>query len=99
MISKGSKLKKELCMNNLDIERAQNGWVLSYYDEETDKFKKIIFQDDGDCDKHEAFADLLRVIDELLGPADSRHSPKRVIVSVEPGDKHPDHPSNREVEE
>jgi hypothetical protein len=33
----------------------------------------------------EAFADFLRLLDEHYGP-----SPKRIYISVEPGDKHGD---------
>ena len=38
----------------------------------------------------EAFSDFLRFLDEHYGPTTGRYSPKRIYISVKPGDKHLD---------
>lgn len=40
--------------------------------------------------EHAAFADMLRHLITEFGPADSRYSPERLFVIIEPGDKHED---------
>jgi hypothetical protein len=38
-------------------------------------------------DETEAFAYLLRILNEAYGPSTGRYSPKRIFIKIEPGDK------------
>lgn len=82
----------------ITIDRAINGWILTYKDEEvTDTY---VF-DDGETEEDEAnsFASLLWRVKSLIGPSDSRYSAHRVFIEVRPGDKHSSHPDNQEEAE
>jgi len=71
-----------------EIRRVQNGAVLrveaDYPDAETEE---IVYQE-MEADEIEAFAEFLRCLVEHYGPQTSRYSPKRIYISVEPGDKY-----------
>jgi hypothetical protein len=70
-----------------EIRRAQNGVVLRVEPDFPDaKSEEVVYQERGD-DEIEAFADFLHYLLDHYGPTTSRHSPKRIYVSVEPGDK------------
>ena len=73
-----------------EIHRVKNGAVLRVeYDYPEGEVEEIAYQE-TDGGEIEAFADFLRLLDEHYGPSTSRYSPKRIYISVEPGDKHGD---------
>ena len=74
-----------------EIRRARNGWILKVErpasgDGEPDE----IVHEEKYEDEVECFADFLRSLNDEIGPSTSRHSPKRIYVQVEPGDKYGD---------
>lgn len=83
----------------IQIERADNGWVLTDHSD-TENVRKQVFQEaDGfDVEKSEAeaFASLLWAVKSIMGPSDSRYSAHRVYIDIRPGDKHSSHPDNQE---
>jgi hypothetical protein len=46
----------------------------------------IVYQE-SDGNEIEAFADFLHFINDHFGPSTSRYSPKRIRITIEPGDK------------
>jgi hypothetical protein len=70
----------------IEIRRVQNGAILSI--EEDDEVNEVVYQEGGEAGEIEAFADFLRHLTNNYGPQTSRYSPKRVHISVEPGDKY-----------
>lgn len=82
----------------ITIDRALNGWIVTYKDEE--ETQTYVF-DEGETEEDEAnsFAVLLWRVKSLIGPNDSRYSEHRVTISVEPGDKNSKHPDNQEETE
>ena len=80
----------------IKIERASNGWIIRYQLE--GEAEEIYVFDDGSSEKDEAesFADVLWKIKSLCGPQESRYSAHRVMIHLEPGDKHSSHPDNQE---
>jgi len=72
-----------------DIRFATNGVILRIEaDEDAGSVaEEIVFQE-TDGGEIEAFAELLRAVDENYGPTTSRYSPKRIRILVEPGDKY-----------
>lgn len=71
-----------------DIRRVKNGCILKVthtLDEgcETDE---VVYQEKHD-DKVDCFAEFLWYLSEEYGPSTGRHSPKRIYIRVEPGDK------------
>ncbi len=83
----------------IQIERADNGWILIDHSD-TENVRKHVFQEaDGfDVEKSEAeaFASLLWVIKSIMGPSDSRYSAHRVYIDIRPGDKHEDYKDNED---
>ena len=81
----------------IKIERASNGWIIRHQ-EEDEPLDLHVFDtgDDSERDTAEAFADMLWKIKELIGPLESRYSAHRVMIHIEPGDKHSSHPDNQE---
>jgi hypothetical protein len=71
-----------------EIRSVKNGAVLRVEPDYPDaEVEEIVYQE-SETDEIEAFADFLRFLDEHYGPATSRYSPKRIHVTVEPGDKY-----------
>ncbi len=71
-----------------EIRRVQNGAVLRVEPDHPDaQTEEVAFQE-NETDEVEAFADFLRHLVDHYGPQTSRYSPKRIYVSVEPGDKY-----------
>ena len=72
------------------IRKVLNGCILQHVSPiigETDAIQEIVSIDqDGlfQCE-HECFAEFLRSINENFGPNDSKYSPKRIYVKVDPG--------------
>ena len=79
-------------MQDLTIafRRAENGSIVDVVSGENVGDVQTFVHQDGDFpgDDVEAFADLLRLIEEQWGPTTSRYSPKRIVIRVEPGDKY-----------
>jgi hypothetical protein len=84
----------------IKIERALNGWIVRHK-EEDEPLDLHVFDtgDDSERDTAEAFADMLWKIKELIGPLESRYSAHRVMITIQPGDKHASHPDNQEEAE
>ena len=82
----------------ITIDRAINGWIVTYKDEE--QTHTYVF-DDGETEENEAnsFSSLLWRVKSLIGPSDSRYSAHRVFIEVRPGDKNENHPDNQEEAE
>lgn len=49
--------------------------------------EEFVYQEQ-DGNEIEAFADFLRCLTDHYGPQTSRYSPKRIHITVEPGDKY-----------
>lgn len=81
-----------------DIRRAKNGYILEiiHKAEETGEAEEVVFQEKYD-DEVECFADFLRLLKDEYGPSTGRYSPKRIHITVEPGDKYeePNEDKNR----
>lgn len=74
-------------MTRVSIDRVENGYLLNYYDGETDT--KYVFEQRFDSDESKDYiADLLNTVVDLLGESGSRYDEQRVRVSLEPGDKY-----------
>lgn len=78
------------------IETTENGWIVTEYDKELGR-KKYLFQTDGnlslDVSDHvdvSIFCEVLRFIDDLIGPTTNRYSKKRIHVDTVQGDKFED---------
>ena len=70
-----------------EIRSTKNGALLRVeHDYPEGETEEICYQE-TDGVEIEAFADFLRFLDEHYGPSTSRYSPKRIHISVEPGDK------------
>ena len=80
----------------ITIESATNGWILKYKCEDEPADVYVFNADDGHESEIKAFAHLLQVVKNLCGPQESRYSAHRVMIHIEPGDKHSSHPDNQE---
>ena len=67
------------------IKSARNGYIVTLEDGE-----EFVYQSNED-DEHEAFACFLRLLNDEIGPSDSRRDEKRIYVNVLPGDNHKDY--------
>jgi len=70
-----------------EIRPAKNGIMLKVdHGIEGEDPEEIVYQE---CDGNEieAFADFLHFINDHYGPSTSRYSPKRIRITIEPGDK------------
>jgi hypothetical protein len=74
-----------------EIRRARNGWILKAEEPQVDgdDAYEVVYEEKHD-DEVECFADFLRALEEEFGPSTSRHSPKRIYIRIEPGDKFED---------
>ena len=79
---------------SITIRPAVNGWYLTHSSEGEPDEVYVFNGDDGEQSEVEAFAHLLRVIDNIYGPSTGRYSEHRIYIRVEPGDKHSSHPDN-----
>ncbi len=74
-----------------EIRRVKNGALLRVEPQTPDeKTEKIVFQE-TESGEIEAFADFLGILLENYGPTTSRYSPKRISITIEPGDKFESH--------
>lgn len=58
--------------------------------DEVDGVENIVYQENYEGEENdsvEVFADFLRCINDDYGPSTSRYSPKRIHITVNPGDK------------
>ena len=78
----------------IKIERAMNGWILKQEDE--DEHLYVFDEGETEGEAAEGFSRLLWRIKEMCGPSESRYSAHRVMIHIEPGDKHSSHPDNQE---
>ncbi|MCC5788372.1 MAG: hypothetical protein JJT75_01965 [Opitutales bacterium] len=70
-----------------EIRRVRNGLVLKVdHDIESEEAEEIVYQE-SDGNEVEAFVDFLHFINEHYGPSTTRYSPKRIRITIEPGDK------------
>ena len=70
-----------------EIRSAQNGVVLKVdHGLDDGESEEIVYQE-SDGNEIEAFADFLNFLNDHHGPSTSRYSPKRIRITVEPGDK------------
>ncbi|MBC8207305.1 MAG: hypothetical protein ISR85_06155 [Kiritimatiellales bacterium] len=73
-----------------EIRRARNGLILKVEESlDDERPPEIICQERYD-DEVDGFAEFLRYLNDEFGPSTSRHSPKRIYIKVEPGDKFED---------
>lgn len=83
-----------------EIRRVQNGAVLRVEPDDPDAATEEVVYQEVEDDELEAFAGFLRHLVDHYGPTTSRHSPQRIYVSVEPGDKYePPAAANETVQE
>ena len=74
-----------------EIRRAANGIILKAArpslpdDEGTELVWQELYEEGVEC-----FADFLRTLADEFGPATGRYSPKRIYITVAPGDKFQD---------
>ena len=78
------------------IERAFNGWIVKHDVEDEGEHVYVYDEGETDEDAANAFSSVLYRIKSILGPHESRYSAHRVMIRVEPGDKHSSHPDNQE---
>jgi hypothetical protein len=77
---------------NITIQRARNGFVVHHQSDDDDTMVQTVIEErDADTEGIECFCDLLRFIDNLLGPCTSRYSEKRIRIITVPGDKRDDY--------
>lgn len=70
-----------------EIRPATNGIVLKVdHGEQDEKPEEIVYQE-SDGNEIEAFADFLRLLNDHYGPSTSRYSSKRILITIQPGDK------------
>ena len=80
-----------------EIRHAQNGAILRVeHDYPEGETEEICYQE-TEGGEIEAFADFLCYLNENYGPSQSRYSPKRIYISVQPGDKHPDYKEDESI--
>ena len=74
----------------ITIKNALNGWILELRsnDEEIDRYVFSYEDNLGEYDEVQAFALLLRKINDLIGPSTSRYSEYRIYLDIRPGDKY-----------
>jgi hypothetical protein len=72
-----------------ELRNVTNGAVLRIEYDIGDEVEELVYQEqDEEGNDVEAFADFLRTIHEQYGPSTGRRSPKRIYISVAPGDKY-----------
>lgn len=70
-----------------EIRSVQNGVVLKVdHGLDDGESEEIVYQE-TDSNEVESFADFLNFLNGHYGPSASRYSPKRIRITVEPGDK------------
>lgn len=80
----------------IKIEQASNGWIVRHQPEGESEEVYVCDSGNNERDEAESFADVLWRIKSLCGPQESRYSAHRVMIHIEPGDKHSSHPDNQE---
>ena len=80
-----------------EIRHAQNGAILRVeHDYPEGETEEICYQE-TEGGEIEAFADVLCYLNENYGPSQSRYSPKRIYIRIQPGDKHPDYKEDQSI--
>lgn len=80
----------------LEIQSAGNGWIVTCKTgSPEDQDEIMVFEGADNCEVDpnqdvDKFADLLWYVSAQMGPSTGRYSPKRIKISVEPGDKYED---------
>lgn len=75
-------------MNKIEIEKVENGWILTYYDEYEDTglpySKKILFsyQDEDNDQELEALKNMLLEVNEQVGFPYSKHKKKNINIEI-----------------
>ena len=75
-------------MNKIEIEKVENGWILTYYDEYEDTglpySKKILFsyQDEDGNQELEALKNMLWEVNEKVGIIPSKHKDKNININI-----------------
>jgi hypothetical protein len=70
-----------------EIRPVLNGIVLTIdHGDEGEDPEEIVYQK-ADGNEIQAFADFLHFLNDHYGPSTSRHSPQRIRITIEPGDK------------
>ena len=75
-------------MNKIEIEKVENGWILTYYDEYEDTglpySKKILFsyQDEDGTQELEAIKNMLLEVNEQIGFPYSKHKDKNINIEI-----------------
>lgn len=72
-----------------EIRMAENGAILRVDPGEGEPVEEVVFEDQVEGEI-EAFVQFLHHLLDNYGPSTSRYSPKRIRISVEPGDKYTD---------
>jgi len=80
----------------IKIETASNGWIVRHDVEGEGEHVYVFCEGDSDEDTAKGFMSLLHYIKSVCGPHESRYSPYRVMIHIEPGDKHSSHPDNQD---
>jgi hypothetical protein len=74
-------------MNKFFITQAENGYIVDYYDFETETMKQIVFEE-TEGDKLKSTQELLQEIIIYFDKSGSRYDKERLRVTREPGDKY-----------
>lgn len=86
-------------MGNVLIKEVDNGWIIEHemtnYNEDgsSKRVVSVYSYDNNNClapedQEVEAFKYVLYHINDCVGPSTNRHSPKRISITLEPGDKY-----------
>ena len=75
-------------MNKIEIEKTENGWILTYWDEYEDTglpcSRKMLFsyQDEDQDQELEALKNMLWEINEQVGCLPSKHKKKNINIEI-----------------
>lgn len=78
-----------------ELKFAKNGWILEY---EVDGEMEKWVMNEGE-DEVGAFANMLHIVTEQLGPSTGRYSRKRIYINCFPGDKNEEDWTDEQKEE
>ena len=72
----------------IKIEQAYNGWIVRYNVEDDGEHVHVFDEGDNEETTAKAFMAMLYKVKDVCGPHESRYSAHRVMIHIEPGDKH-----------
>ena len=79
------KLNKNY-MNKIEIERVENGWIITYWDEYEDTglpySKKILFSYQDEDKELESLKDMLLEVNEQVGIISSKYNKKNINIEI-----------------